>query len=151
MAIHVTGAAELHRLAAACFAESGGRRVTGDIARGMNGAQGSIRAAVVESVLAKLPKRGRLNAWVAEARITFRPIWRASAAGVNVRVGKAGHDLRGLDEGLVIHPFYGHSPWYNQAVVPNTISTPIRDEGGDALERAIEEAASAMAERIARA
>jgi hypothetical protein len=75
----------------------------------------------------------------------------ASQSVTTVRVSKAGHDLQGLDEGLVIHPgnHYGRG-WYHQAVVPNTISDPIVDEGGNQLEVAIRSAAEQLAERIVR-
>jgi len=117
----------------------------------MRRGRGQIRSAVEVSVLSKLPKRGGLNAWVAESSFSMTTRAGSSSSVTTVRVSKAGHDLQGLDGGLVIHPGnrYG-SGWYHEAVVPNTISDPIVDEGGNQLEVAIHSAAERLAERIVR-
>lgn len=104
-----------------------------------------VHAAMVANVLTTLPHRGGLNAWVASAGFSYRVRSGADVVAA-VRVGKAGHDLNGLDGGLVIHPFYGRRPWSDQGVPPGSISDPIREEGGNQLELAgviaIEEAAA---------
>lgn len=147
MAIRATGAGELHRIAAMCRVVASDGQIGRDVTRVTLQGREPIRAAFKAHAMSVLPKRGGLNAWVAESRMTFRP----RSSGVTVRVSKAGHDLAGLDRGLVIHPFYGHGPWFNQAVVPESISEPIRDEGGSVLEAACLFALEHAAERIARA
>lgn len=153
MIIFVTGGPELHRIAAACKRESRSTQTANDFSRGMQGARGPIAAAVRMSAISKLPKRGGLNEWAAASSISFHAIRAGRSGGLAVRVSKAGHDIKGLDEGLVIHPDNrpGHRQWYSQGVVPETISDPIRDEGGDRLQEAVEDAALRMAERIVRA
>ena len=145
MAIYATGAAELHHIAGLCRTS----RAAPDIAKGMRGARGPIASAVKLSLLGGLPKRNGLNAWAAECKVSVRTRASALSSVTKVKVSKAGHDMQGIDDGLVIAPFYGRSPWHHQAVVGNLISDPIRDEGGRKLRLAVEAAAVVMAERIA--
>jgi len=126
---------ELYAIAAA-MRRAGAGGIRSDTARSLRAGAGPVHAAVEASVLAKLPHRGGLAAWVADASFSYRV-----TAGLDViarvRVGKAGHDLAGLDDGLVIHPGNRYGPgWYKQPVPPGTISDPIREEGGNQLEQA---------------
>lgn len=125
---------ELYLIAAA-MRRAGAGGIARDTAVALRAGGPPIRAAVEASVLAKLPHRGGLAAWVAASRFGYR-VRSGGDVIAAVKVGKTGHDLRGLDEGLVIHPFYGHGPWFNQPVLPGTISNPIQKEGGNQLKRA---------------
>src|SRR4249920_763187 len=93
---------ELYAIAAA-MRRAGNGQIRNDAARSLRAGREPVRQAVEESVLAKLPHRGGLAAWAADASFSFRV-----TAGLDViarvRVGKSGHDLAGLDDGLVIHP-----------------------------------------------
>jgi len=126
--------AELYAIAAA-MRRAGAGQIRNDAARSLRAGAGPVRAAVEASVLAKLPHRGGLAAWAASASFSYRVTAGADVIA-RVKVSKAGHDMAGLDDGLVIHPFYGHSPWSTQPVPPNSISDPIREEGGNQLEQA---------------
>lgn len=126
--------AELYAIAAA-MREAGAGGISRDTARTLRAGEIPIHNAMLESVISKLPHRGGLNVWVAGASFSYRVRGGGDVVAA-IRVGKAGHHLRGLDDGLVIHPFYGRGPWYNQGVLPGTISNPIREEGSNQLERA---------------
>lgn len=126
--------AELYAIAAA-MRKAGGGQIARDAARSLRGGAGPVHRAMQVNVLRVLPHSGGLAAWTADAVFSYR-VRAGGSVIANVRVSKAGHDLQGLDDGLVIHPFYGHSPWFNQAVAPNSISDPIHDEGGKQLEQA---------------
>lgn len=139
-------AAELYAIAAA-MRRAGAGGIATDAAVRLRAGGPPIRAAVKASVIAKLPHSGGLNAWVAASQFSYRVRAGGDVVAV-VKVSKAGHDLRGLDDGLVVHPFYGRGPWYNQVVPPGTISDPIREEGGNQLERAAVTAIDLAAAKI---
>ena len=148
------GAAELRLVAAAIRKEGRNPAVAQDIARGLRRGRPRIKAAFQASVLSKLPAGGGLNRWAAAA--SFRSPVRTSAltARMNITVSRSGRgidDMAGLDAGWVIHPRWGKSPWYGQAVQPGTVSEPIVDEGGNRLEEAVEDAADRVVQRIVRA
>lgn len=154
MAIRATGAAELTLIAAACRKESNGRQIIRDM-QGMirRSAGPAIRREVRVHVMATLPKRGGLNAWVARAPVRIDVLTGGSSARVRVKVGRNSMtgraDLRGLDAGGVRHPLFGNrGRWYGNAVVPESISDGITEEGADQLERAVLFAVERMAARI---
>lgn len=158
MAIHATGAAELRQIAAMCKAVAS----DGEIARGvtkvtMRG-EGAISTAFRVHAVAVLPHRGGLGAWVAESKVNFRAIRGSQDGGARIKVGRGTRhgwraDLDGLDGGVAIHPdnSRAHRGWFSQPVPPESISEPIRNEGGNVLEAACLFALEDAAERIARA
>src|SRR5215216_537781 len=152
LVIHVTGAEELHRVAAVLRAEGSSPKVARDITRETHRGGPAIRAAFKAHAMAVLPKRGGLNAWVASSRMTFRQTHGALTGGMRVKVGRNSRsgraELEGLDNGLVIHPFYGHSPWSSEGVVPESISEPILNEGERVLHAAVVVAGERLVARI---
>lgn len=126
---------ELYAIAAA-MRKAGGGGIRRDAARSLRRGAGPVSRAVKENVVTVLPHRGGLGLWVAQARVDYRVRQGGLDVVAHVRVGRAGHDLRGLDGGIVIHPFYGRGPWSSQGVPPGSISNPIREEGGNQLEQA---------------
>lgn len=76
-----------------------------------------IKVEIADSALAELPKRGGLAALIAAAKV--RVSVRLTGRSVGVRfIGKwSGHDLKGIDEGLVRHPVRGNRKvWVAQKV-----------------------------------
>jgi hypothetical protein len=138
---------ELYAIAAA-MRQSAAGGLASDMRSELRRGRGPVKTAVTTSVLAGLPKRGRLNVWTAEFSYSYQ-VRGSRKIVAAVRVGKAGHDLQGLDGGLVIHPGnrYGRG-WYSQPVPPGTISNPIQEEGGHQLELSAEVAMDKAAVKI---
>jgi hypothetical protein len=139
MPIRITGAAELARVGAELRAVTDSRVIVNEMAREIRRTAGpAIKSDVQAAALAKLPKRNGLNVWVANSRIRLLIRRGVNTAGVSVRVGKPGHDLRDLDGGVVRHPLRGNRKyWYDQAVTPGVISNAITESGADVLEAAV--------------
>lgn len=109
----------------------------------------AVRAAIRSHVLATMPHRGGLDAWVARERVTAVIRLSGRRAGVKVKgsrksaKGKA--DLRRLDDGRVRHPSWGRrdpGSWHTQAVTPHYFTDPAlkSPEWRQACERALDEA-----------
>jgi hypothetical protein len=153
LTIHVEGAGELRRVAALIRAEGIGPQVARDITDGTFRGRETIRAAFKASALAKLPKSGGLNRWVASSRMTFRRKRGTLIGGMRVNVGRNSMvgraELEGLDQGLVIHPgnAYGRG-WYSQSVIPDTIEEPITEQGGLVLYAGVLYAGERLVARI---
>lgn len=76
-----------------------------------------IKAEIAKSARATLPGRGGLAASIAAAKV--RVSTRLSGRNVGVSfIGRwSGHDLKGIDEGLVRHPVHGNTKrWVAQSV-----------------------------------
>jgi hypothetical protein len=144
----MSGSAELYHLAAVMRREGTNPRVAQDIGAGLRAGRSAIKANFRTHAMAVLPTRGGLDAWVVSS--SFRSPVRVGArtARMSVVVSKPGHDLAGLDGGLVIHPFYGQRPWSHQGVPPNSISKPILEKGEDVLHDAVVDAADGVCRRI---
>lgn len=107
------------------------RQIVNDMAKEIRRAGPAIRREVRAHIMAELPKRDGLNAWVARAPVRINVRRGATTAGVSVTVGRNSQtgraDLKGLDAGGVRHPLYGNRKhWYGQAVTPLSIS----EDGG---------------------
>lgn len=77
-----------------------------------------IKAEIAASALATLPRRGGLAAVIARARVRVSTRLSGRNVGVSI-IGKlAGHDVKGIDEGLVRHPVYGRGTWVAQRITP---------------------------------
>lgn len=152
MAIRVTGAAEIARVAAAVRAAGSDRAIVNDMAKEIRKGTLPIRKSVKARALLILPKRGGLGRWVASARITGLVRRGVHSAGVTIRGGRnsRGHrtDLRRIDLGETRHPTWGHAPWSPQKLVPGFFTEAVTEEGSDQLERAVLVAAQNAAERI---
>lgn len=151
MAIRATGAAELRLIALACKREATGRLILNDMKKEIRrGAIKRVRTEVRAEAVAKYPKRGGLNIWVAKAPVRVAVLTGANSAGVKVRVGRKGHDFKSLDaQGIARHPLFGNrGHWYGNAVAPGVISEAISEEGRDVVERAVLTAAERAVARI---
>jgi hypothetical protein len=150
--IHVTGAAECRRVAAAIRREGRNPQVANEITSETVKGGPRIRAAFKAHATAVLPHSGGLNIWVASSRMTFKRMRGGLTGGMRVNVGRnsmSGRaELEGLDAGLVIHPFYGRSPWTSHGVPPDSIEKPITDVGGEVLYGAVVSAAEGVVARI---
>lgn len=83
-------------------------------------------AAVRQSALSTLPKRGGLNQWVADAVIKTSILTGPRSAGVSIRARKTGHDLPKINAGTARHPLYGNtSYWYETPVQPGFFTRPL--------------------------
>lgn len=144
----MSASAELYQLAAAMRREGVSPRIAQDIGAGLRAGRAGIKSAFKTHAMAALPTRGGLDAWVVSS--SFRSPVRVGArtARMSIVVSKPGHDLDGLDSGLVIHPFYGRRPWSNQGVPPGSISRPILEKGEDVLHDAVVDAAEGACRRI---
>ncbi|MFD6770885.1 hypothetical protein ACFWC6_32220 [Micromonospora chalcea] len=91
----------------------------------------AVRAAVKARAVSTLPKRGGLNVWAANTRVTAA----VSVSGRGVRVSLKGSrkstkgksDLRRLDAGRVRHPSWGRrgaDQWHTQTVPDGYFTKP---------------------------
>lgn len=78
-----------------------------------------VKAEIAASAAATLPQRGGLAALIAKARIRVSTRLSGRSVGVSF-IGKwSGHDLKGIDEGLVRHPVRGNpGRWVAQRITP---------------------------------
>lgn len=108
-----------------------------------------VRKAIRRRALETLPKRGGLNAWVAQTRVSARVSLAGSGAGVKLKgsrkstKGKA--DLTRLDAGRVRAPSWGRrgpGNWHAQQVSPGFFTKPAAevDQWRDACLRAVDDA-----------
>ena len=147
------GADEIRIVAEHCRREANGRSIVNDMAEEIRRAGPAIRAEVRAHMLATLPKRGGLNLWAARAPVRINVRRGLNSAGVTVTVGRNSQtgraDFKGLDAGMVRHPFYGNRKrWYANGVTPGSISEGITEEGRQVLEQAVLDAAERAAIRI---
>lgn len=133
---------------------AGAGGIASDAARILRTGETPVHAAMVASVVAKLPHSGGLGAWVAESKFSYRVRGGGDVVAAVKVSRKSLHgwsaDLQGLDDGVVIHPDNSrrHRGWFSQGVPPGTISNPIQEEGGNQLERAAEIAIDLAAAKI---
>jgi hypothetical protein len=147
----MSGSAELRQLALAMRREGVNPRVAQDIGSGLRRGRSRIKANFRSHAMAALPTRGGLDAWVVSSSFKSPVRVGARVARMNIAVSKPGHDLDGIDSGLVVHPFYGKKPWSHQGVPPGSISKPILAEGEDVLEESVIDAADGVCQRIVNA
>lgn len=140
---------ELYAIAAE-MRYQGRQGIRNETAKQLRRGKTAIGQAVKTNLILVLPHRGGLGAWASEGKF-YMPVSVGTRVVGRARYSRPGHDMQGLDDGLVIHPYYNNPrmPWYKQGVPPNSISDPIREEGGHWLELAgviaIEEAAVSIA------
>jgi hypothetical protein len=152
--IRATGAEEIALVAAAVRAVGSDRKIVNDMRKEIRKSVKPIRTAIRENAIETLPHRGGLGAEVARLRVTGVIKTSASSAGVTIRgskkskIGGDKSDLRRMDQGMIRHPSWGHSPWSAQKVAPGFFTDAVTQEGADQLEQAVITAAENAARRI---
>lgn len=150
--VRVTGARQLERLGLELKAAGEtGKGLRRNLLASLRIAGQPLKQAAKDSALAKLPKSGGLNEYVANSNIAVRT--RLTGPRVGVRVvakkpgGSKGHDLEKIDDGEVRHRVYGR--WVKglptQKVTPGWFSDPMKEST-----REMEAAALAAIELTAR-
>lgn len=120
--VRIVGAQQLEQLARQ-LKEMGGAELRRGLFRGIERAMKPVKAAVRESALSSLPKKGGLNQRVARAKLSTKK--RTAGRDVAIRLVASGGDLRRIDEGKVRHPVFGHRKvWVTEAVEPGWFSHP---------------------------
>lgn len=140
--VHIHGEGEASRLGSRLIEAGDGDlkdKLYAAIRRANLGVDRELRA----SAIRRLPSGGGLGAEVATARITMRRSMRtATGVGINITAHHE-YDLKGLDQGLNVHPLFGRrTHWYPQAVRPGWWSSVIREQipaTRHALERAVKQ------------
>lgn len=106
-----------------------------------------VRRELAASARSRLPRRGGLGAWVADARVGIRKLERGNAVGVEIEASKGRHDLAAIDAGTTRHPTWGRKPLHRQALQPgyfsDVMSGPVARRARKAI---LEELARAMRE-----
>lgn len=104
-----------------------------------------VKAEIHSSALVLLPKRGGLAGLIAGAKV--RVSTRLTPGKVGVRfIGKwSGHDLEGIDEGLVRHPVRGNrKAWVEQKIPAGYWSKVFKGPGAQLARKAWLDAIDAM-------
>lgn len=91
----------------------------------------SVRKAIKRRALDSLPRRGGLNVWVSQTKVTAVIKLAGRAAGVRLKGGRNStggrSDMRRLDKGRVRAPSWGHrtaASWHSQNVTPGFFTEP---------------------------
>src|SRR5688500_2872865 len=126
VAIQVRGAAkQLAKLSAAINAAAPEIRkeLLAGIRKVAKPAIGDVRAET-----STLPQRGGFAAGVAAAKFGVRTTTHGKNAGVRIQGRQTGHDIAGIDAGLIRKPLFGdRSNWYSQPVRPGFFTRPIEE------------------------
>jgi hypothetical protein len=115
--VRVEGAQQLEELAA-LLKRTGGNELRKDMLRGLREAGKPMARAAQDAARAKLPRSGGLNEWVAGSKYGIRTKTSGRSAGIRVVATKRGHDLVGMNEGLVRHPVFGGPGWSVTRIKP---------------------------------
>lgn len=128
------------------------QRVLKQLKKDMRGPVPEVTRAIKEHALASLPKRGRLNVWVAASKVKATVTEAGQSINVHLeasRNSKGGEsDLKRIDAGRVRHPAWGRrtkGSWSVTTVEPGFFTKPASDprpwlEAADAsLDVALEE------------
>jgi hypothetical protein len=95
-----------------------------------------IKAEISKSALEVLPKRGGLAASIAKAKVRVSTRLTGRNVGVSFIGRWSGHDLKGIDEGLIRHPVLGHRKvWVAQNIAAGYF-TKVFDGPGAKIARA---------------
>lgn len=149
--IRVTGAEQLRALGADL-------RAAGDVGKGLRRELlASMRAAgrplaekVRQSARDNLPKRGGLNEWVADSKISPRNSLTGKRVGMRIVATKGKHDLEDIDKGSVRHPVFGNRRRWAEQSVPSGFFTQPLEESAPEVQAALLVAMEATARQIER-
>lgn len=122
----VQGAAQLRETALRLRA-AGQIELKNAMYRNIRAATIPAKEAVKRSELARLPKRGGLNTYVASSKLSTRTLIGPKTAGVVLRQTKPPkHDLRAMNRGQLRHPLFGNRDhWYSQQIPSGWFERPL--------------------------
>lgn len=145
--LHIEGAAKLHSVAKE-LKELGDGKLRRELTKAIRDATKPAKAAVKESALSRLPKRGGFAALVASSRVTNVTKTGSRSAGVQIKAVNAGDNIRSTDAGNVRHPVFGsRATWIHQSVKPGWFSEPLEQEAPK-IQEAVIKALDDMARKI---
>lgn len=103
---------------------AGDRGLQRELRRGLRNGAKPVAKAGRDAAREGLPHEGGLNDWIADgATFSVRTNIAAAHPTVRIVVGRKGHDLKSIDEGVLRHPVYGHRDrWVTQQVRPHVIT-----------------------------
>lgn len=133
--LRVDGAEDLARVAGAV------QRVEPKLRKELlAGIRKAVKPSIVEvkaEALSTLPAEGGLNRFVATSKIGVRTRSSGRRAGIRVVATKGGHDLVGINDGMVRHPVFGNRKvWVSQRVDGGFYSEPLT-EGAPRIQKEI--------------
>lgn len=134
--LRVEGVDQLQRVSAR-LKEAGDKGLKREMTKGLNRAAKPLALAAEAGALERLPKRGGLNVWVAESKITTRTRGNGRNPGVRLVAkrpkSKGTTDLNRIDQGRLRHPVYGNRRvWALQSVRPGWFTNSITDHAEQA-------------------
>lgn len=113
-----------------------------ELYRGLNGAMKPLTAAVRQSAVDVLPRRGGLGAEIARSKMRTQRRTGAKSVGIKLIVTGTGgsmgrgRDIAALDRGKARHPLFGNrSHWYLQAVPPGWFTRPTDNSKSEVQEK----------------
>jgi hypothetical protein len=131
--VRVEGAERLAELAAV-LKRLDDNELRKDMLRGLRAAGKPLARAAQGAARAKLPRGGGLNEWVAGSKFAIRTKTSGRSAGIRVVGTKRGHDLVGMNEGLVRHPVFGGPGWSVTRIQPGWWQDAIEGHAGQTRE-----------------
>lgn len=147
MDLRVTGAEDLERLGRD-LKEAGAKDLKKELMKAGRALGKPIKAELASSARATLPQRGGLADLIAKARVRVSTRLTGPNVGVSF-IGKlSGHDLKGIDLGLVRHPVYGRGTWVAQPITggywTRVFDGPAPDIARDEFLKAVDEVAAKL-------
>ena len=103
-----------------------GKGLRKELYAGLNRAAKPARAAVKESILSELPRRGGLADLIAsDTKVTFNK--RGLGRNPSIRItSKSPHEIRKLNQGILRHPLFGNRKvWQSQKIPAGAFTDPI--------------------------
>jgi hypothetical protein len=131
--VRVEGAQQLEELSAV-LKRVDDRELRKRMLSGLREAGKPMARAAEDAARAKLPKGGGFNEWVAGSKFAIRSRTSGKNAGVRVGATKRGHDLVGMNEGVVRHPVFGGPGWSVTHVRPHWWQDAIETHADDTRE-----------------
>lgn len=144
--LRIEGADQLRDLSK-LLKETGDKALRKELMRGIQRGGKKMKPHVRVAALRELPKKGGLNEFVADAKVSVRTR-SGKNAGVRLVGAKKGHDLAAIDRGRLRHPVFGRG-WVNQSIEPGWWSKTLPDHA-DEVRAEIVTALDDVARRLAR-
>jgi hypothetical protein len=132
--VRVEGAEQLAELAA-LLKRLDDRELRKRMLAGLRDAGKPMARAAQDAARAKLPHGGGLNEWVAGSKFAIRTKTTGKSAGIRVVATKRGHDLVGMNEGVVRHPVFGGPGWSVTRIRPRWWQDAIEGHADETRER----------------
>lgn len=121
-----------------------------DLLAGIRKVGKPVIADVRSEATSTLPSRGGFAGGIAGAQFGVRTRTSGKAAGVRIVGRQPGHDIEGIDAGLLRKPLFGNrASWHSQPVRAGFFTRPV-EESVDELQRGIVTVLNQMADKIHR-